>query len=38
MQAERDKIAEERAETQRMMQELLAMKKEMADNQTKTEE
>lgn len=38
LQAERDKIAEERAETQRMMQELLAMKKEMADNQTKTEE
>lgn len=31
IQAERDKIAEERAETQRMMQELLAMKKEMAE-------
>lgn len=31
IQAEREKIAEERAETQRMMQELLAMKKEMAE-------
>lgn len=31
IQDEREKIAEERAETQRMMQELLAMKKEMAE-------
>ncbi len=38
LQAERDKIAEERAETQRMMQELLAMKKEMAESRKQTEE
>lgn len=38
IQAERDKIAEERAETQRMMQELLAMKKEMVESRKQTEE
>lgn len=33
LQAQRDKIEEERAENQRMMQELLAMKKEMEEKQ-----
>lgn len=37
LQAERDKIAEERAETQRMMQELLAIKKEMEQSQSQSE-
>ena len=32
LQAERDKIEADRAETQRMMQELLAMKAQMAQN------
>lgn len=38
LQAERDQIAQEREETQRMMQELLAMKKEMAESRKQTEE
>ncbi len=41
LQAERDKIEADRAETQRMMQELLAMKAQMAQNSgetTKTDE
>lgn len=37
LQAERDKIEAERAETQRMMQELLAMKKEMQESQNQSE-
>lgn len=38
LQAERDKIEADRAETQRMMQELLAMKAQMAQNEQKTPE
>lgn len=38
LQAQRDKIEEERAETQRMMQELLAMKKEMEDKQAESKQ
>ena len=38
LQAERDKIEAERAETQRMMQELLQMKAQMAENQPKPSE
>lgn len=37
LQAERDKIEADRAETQRMMQELLAMKKEMQESQNQSE-
>lgn len=37
LQAERDKIEAERAETQRMMQELLAMKKEMQESVNQSE-
>lgn len=37
LQAERDKIEADRAETQRMMQELLAMKKEMQESQKRSE-
>ena len=36
LQAERDKIESERAETQRMMQELLAMKAQMAESGSQT--
>lgn len=38
LQAERDKIEADRAETQRMMQELLAMKAQMAQQGEKTDE
>ena len=38
LQAERDKIEAERAETQRMMQELLQMKAQMAQNEQKPSE
>ena len=38
LQAERDKIEAERAETQRMMQELLQMKAQMTENQPKPSE
>lgn len=37
LQAEKDKIEADRAETQRMMQELLAMKKEMQESQNQSE-
>lgn len=38
LQAERDKIEADRAEAQKLMQELLRMKAEMSDTQPKTEE
>lgn len=38
LQAERDKLEADRAETQRMMQELLAMKAQMEDSQPKQQE
>ena len=38
LQAERDKIEADRAETQRMMQELLQMKAQMAQNEQKSPE